>query len=235
MRRLAHGGLDGSPPITDLPAIPERTAAADHAAARSIMDDDRPQSTVTALLARARDGDESALQRLFPLVYEELRGVARAQRRRQARHDTMNTTALIHEAYIKLIGHGSAEFKDRAHFLAVAATAMRQILIDYARRQTADKRGGGAATVSFEEIEAALEHDVGFSDNKALALLALDDALSRLQQNSERQSRIVECRFFGGMSIEETAAALALSPATVKRDWASAQAWLYRELREGLA
>src|SRR5262245_19906883 len=110
---------------------------------------DRPQSTVTSLLAQARAGDPSAFQRLFPLVYEELRGAARAQRRRQMRHDTMNTTALVHEAYIKLVGHDAATFQDHAHFLAVAATAMRQILIDYARRQTAEKRGGGAAAISF--------------------------------------------------------------------------------------
>jgi RNA polymerase sigma factor (TIGR02999 family) len=196
---------------------------------------DSASATVTALLAQAREGDESALERLFPLVYEELRGIARIQRRRQVQHDTMNTTALVHEAFIKLVGNEAQEFKDRAHFLAVAATAMRQILIDYARRQTAAKRGGGASAISFDEIEAALANDAGFSDAKAFALLALDDALSRLHQHSERQSRIVECRFFGGMSIEETAEALGISPVTVKRDWAIAQAWLYRELREELA
>jgi RNA polymerase sigma factor (TIGR02999 family) len=202
---------------------------------RQLLLTERAQSAVTELLAQARDGDKSALQRLFPLVYEELRGIARLQRRRQAPHDTMNTTAIVHEAYIKLVGNQAQEFKDRAHFLAVAATAMRQVLIDYARRQAAGKRGGGAATISFDEIEAALDSGAGFTDSKALALLALDDALARLQQRSERQSRVVECRFWGGMSIEETAEALAISPATVKRDWADAQAWLYRELREGLA
>jgi RNA polymerase sigma factor (TIGR02999 family) len=195
---------------------------------------DGPQSKVTALLAQARRGDSSALQRLFPLVYDELLGIARIQRRRQARHETLNTTALVHEAFIRLIGQEKLELTDHAHFMAVAAIAMRQILIDYARRRGAAKRGGGAETVSFEEIEVALENETGFSDAKADALIVLDLALTRLQAQSARQSRIVECRFFGGMSIEETALALDISPATVKRDWAMAQEWLYREMRKEL-
>ena len=193
---------------------------------------EHPQSVITGLLAQLRDGDDSALHRLFPLVYEELRGIAHSQRRRQARHDTMNTTALVHEAYIKLVGNEAHGFKNRAHFLAIAATAMRQILIDYARQRAAAKRGGGEAVISFDAIEAAVDSETGFSENRALALLALDKALSRLRQQEERQSRIVECRIFGGMSIEETAQALAISVSTVKREWAQAQAWLYRELRE---
>ena len=187
---------------------------------------------ITGLLAQLRDGDESALHRLFPLVYEELRRIAHSQRQRQARHDTMNTTALVHEAYIKLVGNEAHGFRNRAHFLAIAATAMRQILIDYARLRTAAKRGGGAEDISFEAIEAAVENEMGFSENRALALLAVDTALARLRQHEERQSRIVECRIFGGMSIEETAEALAISVSTVKREWAVAQAWLYRELQE---
>ena len=187
---------------------------------------------ITGLLAQLHDGDESALQRLFPLVYEELRRIAHSQRQRQARHDTMNTTALVHEAYIKLVGNEAHGFKNRAHFLAIAATAMRQILIDYARQRTAAKRGGGAEDISFEAIEAAVESETGFSENRALALLALNKVLTRLQQHEERQSRIAECRIFGGMSIEETAEALAISVSTVKREWAVAQAWLYRELQE---
>ncbi|MGH7710619.1 MAG: sigma-70 family RNA polymerase sigma factor, partial [Gemmatimonadaceae bacterium] len=181
---------------------------------------DGPKSTVTELLAQARRGDSSALQRLFPLVYDELLGIARSQRRRQAGHETLNTTALVHEAYIRLIGQAKLEFTDRAHFMAVAATAMRQILIAYARRRGAAKRGGDAETVSFDEIEVALESEPGFSDNKADVLIVLDLALTRLGAQSARQSQIVECRFFGGMSVEETARALDISPATVKRDWA---------------
>jgi RNA polymerase sigma factor (TIGR02999 family) len=192
------------------------------------------KSTVTALLAQARQGDASARQRLFPLVYDELLGIARSQRRRQARHETLNTTALVHEAFIRLIGQEKLELTDRAHFMAVAATAMRQILIDYARRSGAAKRGGGADTVSFDEIEVALENETGFSDTKADALIVLDLALTRLEARSARQGRIVECRFFGGMSVEETARALAISPATVKRDWAKAQEWLYAEMRKEL-
>lgn len=193
---------------------------------------EHPQSIITGLLVQLRDGDESALDRVFPLVYEELRRVAHLQRRRQARHDTMNTTALVHEAYIRLVGNEAHGFNSRAHFLAIAATAMRQILIDYARRRAAAKRGGGGADLSFDAIEAAVDSETGFSENRALALLALNKALLRLQQHDERQSRIVECRIFGGMSIEETAEALAISVSTVKREWAEAQAWLYRELRE---
>ena len=193
-----------------------------------------PQTT-TVLLAQVRAGDRSAMQRLFPIVYDELRRVAHGQRRRHAGHDTLNTTALVHEAFIKLVGHDAAQFRDRAHFMAVAATAMRQILIDYARRKTAAKRGGGEAMLSFDAIEAALESGPAFSDEKAEALLALDRALQRLDQQSERQRRIVECRFFAGMSIDETAEALDISPATVKRAWSLAQAWLYREMRAELA
>lgn len=188
-------------------------------------------TTVGALLVQARQGDRSALGQLFPIVYEQLRQVAHRQRQRHAQSETLNTTALVHEAYFKLVGQESISFQDRAHLLAVAATAMRQILIDYARRRSAAKRGGGVAALSFEDIEAAVHSRTEFSDPQADALLALDRALDRLGQQSERQRRVVECRFFAGMSIEETAEALGISPATVKRAWALAQAWLFRELQ----
>jgi RNA polymerase sigma factor (TIGR02999 family) len=194
-----------------------------------------PGLSVTALLAQSRDGDPSALERLYPLVYDQLLEMARGQRRRLGGAQTLNTTALVHEAFVKLAGKERPPANDRAHFMAIAATAMRQILIDYARRCTALKRGGDARAVSFDEIEAALASGRGFSDEKAGALAALDRALTRLRQHSERQSHLVECRFFAGMSIAETAQALGTSPATVKRDWLLAQAWLYRELREGAA
>lgn len=187
-----------------------------------------------SLLARVRGGDRHALGQLFALAYDKLREVARVQRRRQPASETLTTTALVHEAFIKLFGSATRDFNDRAHFMAVAATAMRQILIGAARRNNAAKRGAGAATASFDDVEHALRDPVGSADPKADALLALDQALERLHQRSPRQSRIVECRFFGGMSIEETAAALGISVATVKRDWSMAQAWLLREIEGDL-
>ncbi|HEY9225473.1 MAG TPA: sigma-70 family RNA polymerase sigma factor [Gemmatimonadaceae bacterium] len=193
-----------------------------------------PTASVTVLLDKVRSGDPNAPGRLFSVVYDKLHEIARGQRRRQPGTETLNTTALVHEAFLKLFGTGSRDFKDRAHFMAVAATAMRQILISHARRNIALKRGGGQAPASFEEIEQALSSAVAFEPQAADALLALDRALEQLQQRSDRQSRIVECRFFGGMSIEETAEALAVSPATVKRDWSMAQAWLHREMQREL-
>jgi RNA polymerase sigma factor (TIGR02999 family) len=190
--------------------------------------------SVTSLLGEVRRGDPHAPGQLFTLVYDNLREIARGQRRRQPTTDTLNTTALVNEAYLKLFGTGTRDFKDRSHFMAVAATAMRQILIGHARRNIAQKRGGGETPASFDEVEHALANEAGLVPQSADALLALDRALERLQQQSERQSRIVECRFFGGMSIEETAAALAISPATVKRDWSMAQAWLHREMQQEL-
>jgi len=190
--------------------------------------------TVTSLLGDVRRGDPGALSRLFALVYDKLLEIARIQRRRQPSTETLNTTALVHEAFIKLFGSKSRDFNDRAHFMAVAATAMRQILIGHARRQTAVKRGAGRVPASFEEVERALESEAGFVTPKADALVALDRALERLHQRSERQVRIVECRFFAGMSIEETAVALGISAATVKRDWSMAQAWLHREIQRDL-
>ena len=191
---------------------------------------------MTVLLDEVRRGDPQAPGRLFALVYDKLREIARIQRRRQPSTETLNTTALVHEAYLKLFGAGGRDFKDRAHFMAVAATAMRQILIGRARRNSALKRGAGEPSASFEEVELALRGEVGggFVPPAADALLALDRALERLQKHSERQSRIVECRFFGGMTIEDTAEALGISTATVKRAWSMAQAWLYRDLTRTL-
>jgi RNA polymerase sigma factor (TIGR02999 family) len=186
------------------------------------------------LLDLVRRGDPNALGHLFTLVYGKLREIARGQRRRQPSGETLTTTALVHEAFIKLFGSERREFNDRAHFMAVAATAMRQILIGNARRKAATKRGGGRPAATFEEVEHALATEPGFVTSKADALLALDRALEGLKLHSERKSRIVECRFFGGMSIEETAAALGISPATVKRDWSLAQVWLHREIERDL-
>jgi RNA polymerase sigma factor (TIGR02999 family) len=190
--------------------------------------------TLTSLLGEVRRGDPHAPGRLFSLVYDKLREIARIQRRRQATTETLNTTALVHEAFLKLFGSGGRDFKDRSHFMAVAATAMRQILIGHARQKAALKRGAGEPQATLDEVEHALLSEAGLPPQAADALLALDRALEQLQQHSERQSRIVECRFFGGMSIEETAEALGVSPATVKRDWSMAQAWLHRELQSEL-
>ena len=189
--------------------------------------------SMTSLLAAVRGGDREAFALLFSMAYDKLRDISQTQRRRQP-NDTLTTTALVHEAFIKLFGSESRAFNDRAHFLAVAATAMRQILISHARRNNASKRGGGETRSSFEEIERALATEAGFETPTAEALLALDRALEKLRDHSPRQCRIVECRFYGGMSIEETAAALDISPATVKRDWSMAQAWLHREIRNDL-
>jgi RNA polymerase sigma factor (TIGR02999 family) len=196
------------------------------------MYDTSPPS-IGPLLRELRDGNPAAFNELLPLVYDELHRLAERQRRRWQGDETLDTTALVHEAYLKLAGQQAPEWETRAHFLAVAATAMRQIHIDYAKRKCAAKRGGLQPRVPLHEVESALQGGAA-SDGGEEGLVALDDALRRLGRVNERQMRIVECRFFAGMSIEETAEALGLSPATVKRGWAVAQAWLYRDLRAGV-
>ena len=179
-----------------------------------------PPSTVTELLAAVRAGDDGAPEALFARTYEALRSLAHAVRRGRA-GDTLNTTALVHEAYFKLVPSGA--YADRTHFLRVAARAMRQVLVDAARYRTRQKRGGDALTVAFDEAVHA--GPVGADD-----VLRLDDALTLLERLDERQARVVECRFFAGLSVEETADALGVSAPTVKRDWRVARAWLAREL-----
>jgi RNA polymerase sigma factor (TIGR02999 family) len=148
------------------------------------------QSAFNALLLRARDGDAPAVSELFSLVYEQLKQIAHAQRIRQ-REDTLNTTALVHEAFVKLARHENLDVRDRSHFMAVAATAMRHVLIDHARARLAGKRGGGVAPASLQELEVALANGAGFDDGKAEVLLALDQSISRLAQRYQRQSRVV--------------------------------------------
>lgn len=195
------------------------------------MTDDTPRpGSITGVLHAARSGEPEALDELFSLVYDELRSMARGQRRRWHGNLTLTATAIVHEAYIKLVDRRAIVPESRDHFFAVAARAMRQILCNYARDRQRLKRGHGVVHVPIDDALNALPLDV--SDDKVAELAALDDALARLHEVSPRQSRIVECRFFGGMSIEETASALGLSPATVKRDWTMARAWLYREVRE---
>ena len=176
----------------------------------------------TQLLAEWRNGGRAALDKLFPLVYEDLRRRARAQLRSRD-GQTLTTTALVHETYLKLIAADRVSWQDRAHFLALASTAMRQVLVSYARRNYAAKRGGGAGTVSLDEAPI-------FTDTGAEDLLALDDALQKLAGVDERLSRTVEMRFFGGLTVEETAEALGVSVNTVKRDWDKAKSWLTSEL-----
>ncbi len=194
------------------------------------------QATVTRLLDAIRAGNHDALNALFPLVYQEMHAQAQAQRRRWHGNHTVNTTALVHEAYLKLIDQTQIRWNSRAHFLGVAAKAMRHILIDYARQRQRKKRGGGQPHVPFDDVEGHLADPGAFSlsEERATALVALDAALERLHGLNERQSRIVECRFFGGMTIPDTTEFLGLSPATVKRDWRLAQTWLYREMMQAL-
>lgn len=178
---------------------------------------------ITQLLAAASNGDAQASDRLFESVYSELRKIARAHRRRFDGHHTMNTTALIHEAYLRLAGSGVNDFNDRTHFFSTASKAMRQILVSYARRFNAAKRGGSQRPVTLTDV-AATGHRT-FDD-----VLAIDEVLARLEDDNPRHCRIFECRVFGGMTISETASALGISPATVKRDWSVLSAWVYREV-----
>jgi RNA polymerase sigma factor (TIGR02999 family) len=180
------------------------------------------QGEVTRLLSAANRGDHDALNDVVALVYDELRRMARRQLASEHPGHTLESGALVHEGYLRLIGLDRIEWRDRHHFLAMASRMMRRVLIDHAIRRRTRKRGSAI-------IPVPLDMDVP-ADARSDDLLALDEALLRLEQLDPRQARIVECRFFGGMSVEETAAVLDLSPATVKRDWTAARAWLNREL-----
>jgi RNA polymerase sigma-70 factor, ECF subfamily len=166
------------------------------------------------------------MEEMFPLVYKELRRMAARRLRRERDGHTLCTTALVHEAWLELTKLNRIEWQNRAHFLAVAAQAMRRILIDYAVARRRQKRGGGQTLESLDDGDA-----LAIAQERGEDLIALDEALGRLMAMNERQARIVECRFYGGMTVEETADALRVSPATVKREWATARAWLNRELR----
>lgn len=179
---------------------------------------------ITRLLDQARDGDREALARMIPLVYDELRALARRQRRRTGPSETINTTALVHEAYEKL-ARGRKTFADRQHFFRVAARAMRDVLVDHARAQNAQKRGGGEKPLPLDESRLV-------PPQEAARVLALDEALTRLASLDARQAEIVELRYFVGLTIPEAAEVLDLSAATVKRDWTAARAWLLHTLSE---
>jgi RNA polymerase sigma factor (TIGR02999 family) len=178
---------------------------------------------VSQLLIEWSNGDKSALDKLTPLIYEELRRLAHHYMNRERAGHTLQTTALVNEAYLRLVNRKDVQWQNRAHFFAIAAKLMRCILVDHARSHAYAKRGGGAAKVTLDEALIV-------SQERAGEVVALDDALTRLEQIDAQQSNIVELRFFAGLTIEETAEVLNLSPATIKREWVTAKAWLYREL-----
>jgi RNA polymerase sigma factor (TIGR02999 family) len=182
-----------------------------------------PSNQVTELLARWRSGDREALDAMMPLVYDELRRLARHYLILERPGHTLQSTALVHEAYVRLVGQSPPDWKDRTHFFGVAARLMRQILVDHARINRAAKRGG-------DSLKLTVDEGVMSAKNKDVDILALDDALNGLAQISPQQSQIVELRFFSGLSIEDTSEVLGISPATVKRNWTAARAWLYREM-----
>ena len=178
---------------------------------------------VTELLMQWSRGDSAAREALIPIVYDELRRVARNCLASQPRNQTMQSTALVHEAYLRLVGRTSVHWENRVHFFAVAAQLMRRILVDHARKRAAAKRGANP-------LMLALDDAIALPQKQELDLVALDDALKELAELDERQSRIVELRFFGGLSIEDASQLLELSPATVKREWATARTWLFSQM-----
>ena len=178
---------------------------------------------VTQLLRSWRQGNGEALDRLVPLVHAELRRVARSHIRREGPGHTLEATALVHEVYLRLVGLDRLTLNDRTHFFALAATLMRQILVDHARRKRADKRGGAVSMISLDGVSPAAQPSI-------VDVIALDQALDALSSRDARQGRVVELRFFAGLSIDETAEAIGVSAATVEREWAMAKAWLHRRL-----
>jgi RNA polymerase sigma-70 factor, ECF subfamily len=189
------------------------------------MEQRTSSATVSQLLRAWSDGDKTALDRLTPIVYKELRSLARRYLRRELAGHSLQTTALVNEAYIRLVDYTRMKWQDRAHFFAVSAQLMRRILVEHARRHNL-KRGGGVPHVPLDEVAV-----VGGA--RAADVVALDEAIDALAQIDARKARVVELRFFGGLSVEETAEALSVSPVTVLRDWSTDKAWLYREMSSG--
>jgi len=184
---------------------------------------DPTPSEVTRLLAAWSDGDKTALDKLVPLVYQELRRLARNHMRRERAGHPLQTTALVNEAYLRLVDQRHVKWQNRSHFFAIAAQAMRRILVSMARARSAARRGGNEQPISLDEVAVV-------SPNRSSQLVALDDALQTLAALDARQSQVVEMRFFGGLNVEETAEVLSVSSETVMRDWKRAKAWLYKEL-----
>jgi RNA polymerase sigma factor (TIGR02999 family) len=187
------------------------------------MPQPRPSTAATDLLLKASSGDAPALANVFPLVYDELCFLAHRYLERESQGHTLSTAALVHEAYIRLIDQTRVQWNGRAHFMAIAATAMRRILVDHARTRRSLKRGGAAHRVPIESVDLPI-------DERAELLVAVDDALHKLRQLDDRRAQVVECRFFGGMTEQETAEALGIGLRTAKRDWAKAKSWLYQEI-----
>jgi RNA polymerase sigma-70 factor (ECF subfamily) len=183
------------------------------------------KNDVTELLQRWKSGDEEALDRLTPLVYDQLHRLAHQYLRRERGGHTLQTSALVNEAYLRLIEHKSVDWENRAHFFAVSATVMRRILVDYARQRTSEKRGG-----AFQQI--TLADDLIVTQERAAELLALDEAIKTLTELHPRRSKVVELRYFGGLNNKEASAVLKVSETTIERDWRFAKAWLYRELKK---
>jgi RNA polymerase sigma factor (TIGR02999 family) len=197
------------------------------------------QQPVTQLLAQWRDGDERAFAQLSALMYEELRELAQRHLRRERSNHTMQKTALVNEAFMRLVGQQAVDWQSRAHFIGLASKLMRRVLVDYARARLADKRGGGVGVLSLDEMAAPEPDEAPDTTPTALQHLdahtqeevsAIDQALQRLEQIDARQAQIVEMRYFGGLTVEQTAEAVGISEATVKREWTLARAWLRREL-----
>jgi RNA polymerase sigma factor (TIGR02999 family) len=189
--------------------------------------DEQANGDLTGLLLEWAEGDKAALDRLTPLVYDEIRRIAHRYIQRERAGHTLQTTALVHEAYVRLAGSQNVAWQNRNHFFAVTAQVMRRILIDHARRRQYLKHGGEAQRVPFDSLPVA-----PMSQPRAAELLALDEALAELAKLDERKGAVVELRYFGGLSIEETAEVLEISPMTVRRDWRAAKAWLYRRMNE---
>ena len=186
---------------------------------------DQPLTDVTEVLAGVNRGEAPARTELMRLVYEELHRLAEARMRGERSDHTLQPTALVHEAYLELVSDANARWENRAHFFGAAAQAMRRILVDYARSRQAIKRGGGQRRVALEEV-------IGLAEEGCADVLVIDEALAKLGAVDAQKARVVELRFFAGLSVEETAAVLEISPRTVKRDWSFAKAWLYREIGE---
>ena len=181
--------------------------------------------SVTELLHRAREGSSEAVDRLMPLVYDELRAIAHGQLRGERSEHTLSTTGLVHEAYLRLVDQKKVDWQDRTHFFAVAARVMRRVLVDYARRRVAKKRDGLRQAIPLDDA-------LHIVDSQADMMVELDEALTRLAERDERQARVVELRFFAGLTEDEVAEVLGVSPRTVRYDWIKAKGWLYRELSD---
>ena len=192
-------------------------------------DESTPSVEITALLRDWQTGDRDALDRMIPLVYRELHVMASRLMSREWRNGTIQTTGLVNEAYLKLVDQRQVDWQGRAHFFAIAAQVMRRILLDAARRRMREKRGGGAVQLVIDDLPVAARA----APVDAIDVLAIDRALHDLEQLDADQAKMVELRFFGGLTIEETSAVLGVSPATVKREWAVAKGWLYRALTSG--